>query len=856
MKMATASTSEFSAKQIATAQKTRAMYTGLGLAGLAFGGALAFGLKNAADAAIEFESSFAGVRKTVDGTEGELQVISDALREMATVIPVNVNELNRIAESAGQLGIQKSGIIDFTEVVAKLGVTTTLATEDAASGLARVANIMGTAEGDFGRLGATLVDLGNKGASTESEILQMGLRIAGAGKVVGLTESEVLGFANALSSVGVEAQAGGSSISRAFIGIADSVANGGEKLEIFAQVAGMTAAEFSTAFEQDAAGAMVTFIEGLARVQASGGNVFGVLDKLGLSEIRVRDAMLRAAGAGDLFRESIENGSVAWEENSALNEEAAKRFETTASKIQLAKNQINEAAIAFGGVLLPAIAAVMGAVGDFAGFIGDLPGPLRVVAVVLAAAASAMALLAGATLLILPRLIAVQTQFAAAGIQAGLFKGSLQFAAKAINPWTVGIAAATIGLGYFITKHAEGKQRIEELTASLEENTGAVTENTRVLAAHRLQEEGALDAARRFGIELDTMVDAALGNADAVATVYAAIADPQRNLITSADRVRTSVGGVSDELAVAQANAKQEAEAVGGTADAHDEAGGAAGEHAGALEGLGDVEKEVLSLTDRLTNAFEQLAGTQLDARKTALAWAQSIADTRKELRAGTKTLDQSTQAGRDNQSQILDSIDAAIEDGKAVAEATGSRQKGIRVVQDHIQQLMAEAVAAGFSKEEIRAYIRQLNLTPKDIRTLLHLQGTDTAQNAFDAFMSRNQDRILYVRTQLVEGGGSRGGVQTGHAGGTVGALGARRMHQGGDLRSDEQWFIGQKGERVLSVAEMRMLSSIVGTPAAPTSPQPTRNGKEIRIGLNLDRRRFTTELDHDATYAGRWSG
>ena len=41
----------------------------------------------------------------------------------------------------------------------------------------------------------------------------MGLRIAGAGKQVGMTEAQILSFAGALSSVGIEAQAGGSSIS-------------------------------------------------------------------------------------------------------------------------------------------------------------------------------------------------------------------------------------------------------------------------------------------------------------------------------------------------------------------------------------------------------------------------------------------------------------------------------------------------------------------------------------------------------------------------------------------------------------------------------------------------------------------
>lgn len=309
----------------------------------------------AAKAAIDYESAFAGVRKTVDATEEELQAISQGIRQMAQEIPAAATEIAAVAEAAGQLGIETDNILLFTRTMIDLGEATNLTGEQAATALARLANITQMPQEQFDRLGSTIVALGNNLATTEAEIVEMALRIAGAGAQIGLTEAQILAFAGALSSVGIEAQAGGSAISRVMIMIANAVASGGEQLAGFAQVAGMTVAEFQQAFKEDAAGAVITFIEGLGRMSEAGENVFAVLDELGLSEIRVRDALLRAAGAGDLFRNSQELATDAWEKNVALSNEAAERYATTASQLRIMRNQLMDVAISLGDILVPII---------------------------------------------------------------------------------------------------------------------------------------------------------------------------------------------------------------------------------------------------------------------------------------------------------------------------------------------------------------------------------------------------------------------------------------------------------------------------------------------------------------------
>lgn len=291
---------------------------------------------------IELEDAFAGVEKTVDASDEELINLRKRLNELVTDggIPVKVTEMYGIAEAAGQLGIKMKNIEGFSEVMAKLGTATNMTSEQAATDLAQFANIVQMPQENFNRLGSTIVALGNNLATTESEITSMGLRLSGAGKQIGLAESQILGFAGALSSVGIEAEAGGSAFSKVMIGMQNSVMNMDSSLDIFAAVSGKTAEEFMQAFEKDAASALVDFTEGLGLLQKEGFNTNDILEELGFSEIRVSDALRRAANSGDVFRTALNIGSKAWEENKALTDEAAKKYEKTASQIEVFKNKV------------------------------------------------------------------------------------------------------------------------------------------------------------------------------------------------------------------------------------------------------------------------------------------------------------------------------------------------------------------------------------------------------------------------------------------------------------------------------------------------------------------------------------
>jgi len=346
----------------------------------------------AAKTAIDFETAFAGVAKTVDASSAELAQIEGQLRTLATQIPVSATELMRLAEAGGQLGIKTQDIAGFAEMAAKMGEATNLSSERAATALAKLAAITGLPASEFEKLGSAIVELGNKTAATESQIVEMSLRIAGAGSQIGLAEAEITGFAAALSSVGIEAEAGGTAISQVMLRMREAVATGGEELKGFAQVAGMTAGEFAAKFRAEPAAAITEFIAGLHNMEAQGRPTMAALSDLGLSGIRVGDALRRLGGAQDLLTDSLSMGREAYAQNTALSEEFARRQETTASQLGILKNRLQEAAATLGEAFAPAMTrlvdvglALTNGLIDLAKWFGSLPEPVRTTALALAA---------------------------------------------------------------------------------------------------------------------------------------------------------------------------------------------------------------------------------------------------------------------------------------------------------------------------------------------------------------------------------------------------------------------------------------------------------------------------------------
>lgn len=339
-------------------------FKSIAAAALSSGAVISTGLAASIHVGSEFESAFAGVKKTVNASSAELEQMRDAIREMAKDdMPATVSELSAIAESAGQLGIHNANIIEFTRTMADLNVSTNLG-DEAASDFAKFANITEMAQDNFDNLGSTVVALGNNMATTEADTVSMGMRIAAAGNQVRLSEADIMAYAAALSSVGLEAESGGTAFSKLITNLQMAVETG-KDLKEYANVAGMTGQEFQQAFQEDATVAINAFLTGLTDTEQNGKSAIAVLNEMGLTEVRLRDTLLRAGNASELFTNALEISNTAWEENTALANEAEQRYKTFESQCQMTRNKLSNVEITVYDDLRPALTEGIGLANEF-----------------------------------------------------------------------------------------------------------------------------------------------------------------------------------------------------------------------------------------------------------------------------------------------------------------------------------------------------------------------------------------------------------------------------------------------------------------------------------------------------------
>lgn len=292
---------------------------------------------------VSFESAFAGVKKTVDETATTTyDDLNNSLREMAKNMPAAYEEIAGVAEAAGQLGIATDNITDFTKVMVDLGNSTNLSAEMAASELAKFANVTKMSADDYDRLGSAIVDLGNNMATTEQDIVNMSQRLGATASVAGIAQPDILALSAALSSVGVEAEAGGTAMATFIKKMQTAVETGNKNLSKFAEVADMSEQAFAELFQKDGAKAIDAFIKGLHRIDEEGGSALTTIQDMGFKEVRLSNAILALANNGDILTNALRISNDAWAENTALTEEAEKRYETTESKMQMLQNTVRD----------------------------------------------------------------------------------------------------------------------------------------------------------------------------------------------------------------------------------------------------------------------------------------------------------------------------------------------------------------------------------------------------------------------------------------------------------------------------------------------------------------------------------
>ena len=451
----------------------------------------------------------------------------------------------------------------------------------------------------------------NNFATTEKDIVEMTNRLAAGGKLAGLSTADILGLATAMSSVGIEAEAGGTAMVQTLTGIGKAVSGVGkgakEKLELIAQIAGTTSESFSQAWKEKPAEALQSFIKGLQKANDEGKNMDGILSDLGMKGIRQGNMLKSLALASDKMGAAVARSNQAWKDNTALTNEANKRYETTESQLKMFRNQITDLAIEFGGPLIKALrsgldavkpwlnnladlakkfsslsteqqqnilkwglfAAALGpalkllgggisVIGGFAKAIGGLSKGIGF----LSGSAKYLANLSGVTSglsAVAGSAGAVETAVAGASTGAGLLGSALGFLVTPVGLATVALVAVTAAAAYFANKAYEARQRAQEWGASVsKEQAGQlqnfkdkVDEANQAMTVFGSSADGidkVTTAVQKLATEIQKLADENLAKDIDMAHKLGLSEETIQQITSHADQMKNNVQQMSDEV--------------------------------------------------------------------------------------------------------------------------------------------------------------------------------------------------------------------------------------------------------------------------------------------------------------------
>lgn len=412
----------------------------------------------AVQAATDIDAAYRNMRKTVNGTEQQFEHLKKAALEFSQTHFTSADQILEIEAVGGQLGIQVQNLERFAETVSSVDIATNLDTETISQNLGQLSNIMNDMDqnlqsgpGSMEAYGDALVRLGNNTAAQEDKIQNVMMRIASMGTICGMSTPDLLALASATAATGQGAEAAGTALSKTFSGIesavngseralarlrdsgdlteeeiedlTDAIEAGQDKLQDFAEVAGMSAEDFKRAWNESPMEAFKAFIGGLQRIDAEGGSVDSTLTGLKITSVRQKQTLQGLTQTFDILGNAITMSNDAW--NGVTDQwgaagdaarEAQRKSEGFSGQLEMLKNNAKVLASTFLESLTPALSSTVESLRGLVDGFKGLPDEVKQTVV----GATALAALSG------PMMIATGTVLSTGSAMKDFFTGQKQ----------------------------------------------------------------------------------------------------------------------------------------------------------------------------------------------------------------------------------------------------------------------------------------------------------------------------------------------------------------------------------------------------------------------------------------------
>ncbi len=764
----------------------------------------------ALQSATDIDTAYRNMRKTVQGSEGDFQKLKQSALEFSSVNFASADKILAIQAIGGELGVATESLDTFAQTASNLDIATDLDAETAATALGQLDNILGDLnESTMPNFADSLVRLGNNGASTESQILDIATRIGSMASIVGMTTPDMLALSSTIASTGQNAEAAGTAISKTMSFMETAVAAGGSTLSEIAATANMSADQFAAAWEKRPLEAIMAFIKGLNQLEENGGSADLRLQELGITAVRQKQAIeglmqtvksqngeLSVMDANAQMAADAWNGlSDQWGAAGDAAREAEAKNEGFAGSVQRLKNTAQNAASEIADSLAPAMDDIADAAADlYDDFSQASDGTKQFVA-----AAGVLAAGLGPGLSVI------------ASMGTGLSDVYRKFkkGKEAFNTLTKGVDAARLVLGPMASEADVAALATEGLTLKMKAaNVGAKALNVATSALKFTIAGLAIGAVAALVGQLieakqreDELAEASVSFAD----IQSSVATAAESASGSLDGYASSLDDVVDAASDALDNTKQlndniketftsiatdgklldgYVDAIERLANKSDLSASEQAELKTAVEGYNSITGDQLSVVDSVNGKIQDQNGELLEnidmLRQSAQAWidnakAQASQDLLIEAyKQQAEAQDAATEAHKrwQQEQQKLENGEASYTDVKAAAEAYEDASTALDSANDKVKGLEATTtVASAAINANLKAALEQLPLSAQAAGTDIGLklqEGidagkvnvdqaamflTDGVKTALASLPPEQQANGIAVAMQLAEG-------------------------------------------------------------------------------------------------------
>ena len=622
-----------------TITKNSASLDTLGRAATVSGAAILAGVGLAVKAYADFDQAMSKVSATGQDAKNSF----DSLRAAALQAGADT-KYSATEAAAGVENLLKAGV--SAKDVLGGGLTGALSLAAAGEmGVADAAETAATAMTQFKLSGSEVphvADLLAAGAGkAQGEVTDLAMALKQSGLVAsqfGLSVDETVGTLTAFASAGLLGSDAGTSFKQMLL----SLSNPSKQSALLMDELGIKAYDAQGKFVglTDLAGQLQTKLAGLTDEQRQSA----------LATIFGSDAIRAASVLYDQGAAGIADWTNAVNDQGYAAQVAAEKTNNLVGDLERLRGSIETALITAGESANSPLRMIVQTLTDVVNVASQTPPELQAVGMGLGALAGSGLLAVGGLIKVAQTITEVKAALKTLNTSFGVAAGAL----GAIGV-VAGIAAGAFTI--WVGKQAEAKAASDALKASLDQQSGAITQLTNVQMAKTLQDEGAFDTARKLGLSIQDVTNAALGNAAAQAKVNAAADDAiskQKALsdsnslynqqatrnITETDKFRESILGHAAALSDDQQKTREAAEA--------------SGDYANSLGGVDSTATTAASSVRDLANAIKNQGAEAISAARSQINVEESIKQLTSASGNWKKGIDDTTEAGQKNLELLL----------------------------------------------------------------------------------------------------------------------------------------------------------------------------------------------------------